>query len=151
MTTREQLRGALTNVLSNATNYPEKVQTRLLGQDMGPLTEKVTDVALAVFEQAHTPTDDERGALADRLERAIDAGDEFDTADLRALIAHVRRTVQGEPTDAEVLAAAGAMPCVWSPAEPNHPHDLDCDRCMNRARAALVAAAAVREKGQGHG
>jgi hypothetical protein len=41
------LRGALVNVLSNASNYPEKVQPRLLGQDMGPLIEKVADAIVA--------------------------------------------------------------------------------------------------------
>lgn len=51
MTIREQLRRALTNVLSNATNYPEKVQTRILGQNMGPLTERVTDAALTVLSE----------------------------------------------------------------------------------------------------
>jgi len=45
---RETLQGALTNVLSNASNYPENVQSRLLGQDMGPLNAKVADAVLAL-------------------------------------------------------------------------------------------------------
>jgi len=40
---RESLRGALANVLSNASTLPERVQSRLLGQDMGPLRTKIAD------------------------------------------------------------------------------------------------------------
>ena len=43
---RDALRGALTNVLSNASNFPQIVQSRLLGQDMEPLTTKVIDAVL---------------------------------------------------------------------------------------------------------
>ena len=49
MTTRDHLRGALTNVLSNASNYPEKAQSRILGQDVGPLTDRATDAALSAL------------------------------------------------------------------------------------------------------
>ena len=44
---RESLRSAILGVLWNASNYPEKVQARLLGQDMGPLTDRVTDAVIA--------------------------------------------------------------------------------------------------------
>lgn len=59
--------------------------------------------ALAVFEEAHALTDDERGALAriiwnaDDLDRAVLADAEA-IAD-RILAAGFRRTVQGEPSD----------------------------------------------------
>ncbi|MBW1639256.1 hypothetical protein G3H63_09250 [Microbacterium resistens] len=116
MTMRDRLRGALTNVLSNATNYPEKVQVRILGQDVGPLTEKVTDAALAVFEEAqrkactcrealgshavncpafeeaHTPSDDEREAwlagersVADAMHYAANPTDDERTPEFEAL------------------------------------------------------------------
>lgn len=58
---REALRGVLTNVLSNATNYPDRVQLRLLGQDMGPLTERVTDAILARFRLSPVAADPEDG------------------------------------------------------------------------------------------
>jgi hypothetical protein len=45
---REQtVRGAVGNVLCNASNFPETVQARLLGQDMEPLIDKVTQAVLA--------------------------------------------------------------------------------------------------------
>lgn len=45
---REALRLAVGAVLFNASNYPQAVQARLLGQDTRPLTEKVVDAVLAV-------------------------------------------------------------------------------------------------------
>ena len=44
--TREALRVAIGSVTSNASNFPEKVQARLLGQDMAPLTEKLVDAVV---------------------------------------------------------------------------------------------------------
>lgn len=41
-----ELRGALANVLCNASNFPDKAQSRILGQDLGPLIDKTTDVIL---------------------------------------------------------------------------------------------------------
>lgn len=41
-----ELRGALANVLCNASNFPDKAQSRILGQDLGPLIDKTTDAIL---------------------------------------------------------------------------------------------------------
>lgn len=38
---------AIGAVLFNASNFPDKVQTRILGQNMRPLTEKLVDAVLA--------------------------------------------------------------------------------------------------------
>lgn len=78
--------------------------------------------ALAVFEQAHTPTDDEREALAKVVAKADEetldyerrlpdyySDESWEGYRLHAdhiLAAGFRRTVQGEPTDAEVEALA---------------------------------------------
>lgn len=58
-----KLRGALANVLSNVTNYPESVQSRMLGQHTGALIEKV---ASAVEGMAR----DVRDVQAETLEEA---------------------------------------------------------------------------------
>ena len=49
MPSREALRGALSNVLCNAMNYPPAVRTRVLGQDMTPLLDGTADVILALL------------------------------------------------------------------------------------------------------
>jgi len=46
---RKALRGALGDVLCNAMNFPEKVQSRILGQDMRPLMDATTGAILARF------------------------------------------------------------------------------------------------------
>jgi len=45
----DELVGALTNVLSNASNFPEKAQPYLLGQDMEPLRTRVVDAILPII------------------------------------------------------------------------------------------------------
>ncbi|MDL5351138.1 hypothetical protein [Microbacterium sp. zg-YB36] len=53
---RDELRTAIGAVLVNAFNFPERVQARLLGQDMAPLIDKVTAaVRAAGFEKAPEP------------------------------------------------------------------------------------------------
>lgn len=162
MTIREELRGALTNVLSNASNYPGKVQARLLGQDMGPLTERVTDTGLAVFEQAYTLTADDREALIGML-RAMPELVEEDIADA-ILAAGFRRPVQGEPTDAkrgieEALAWIGRA---WDDGnasgldgwvgpgrgagEVDHEAQHARTRMVHQAEAALRAAAGIGQE-----
>jgi hypothetical protein len=43
---------AIGGVLFNASNFPERVQSRLLGQNMRPLTEKIADAVIAAgFER----------------------------------------------------------------------------------------------------
>ena len=46
---RDKLEGALVNVLSNASNYPERVQSRLLGTDTEPLRTKAIDAILPII------------------------------------------------------------------------------------------------------
>lgn len=44
---REALRRAIQGVLWNASNFPAKVVPHMLGQDVGPLTKRVTDAVIA--------------------------------------------------------------------------------------------------------
>lgn len=53
---RHVIESAVGSVLWNVSNYPERVQARLLGQDTVPLRDKVVDAVLAVVE----PTADAR-------------------------------------------------------------------------------------------
>lgn len=49
------IRNAVGAVLANASNFPENAQSRLLGQDMGPLIDQVTvTVRAALAEQGET-------------------------------------------------------------------------------------------------
>lgn len=52
---REALRIAVGRVLFNASNFPARVQTRLLGQDMAPLNEKLTAAVLAAGFRLQAP------------------------------------------------------------------------------------------------
>ena len=60
---RKALRSAIGSVLFNASNYPEKVASRIMGQDIGPLIEKVTR---AVMERlaAQSASGEERATKA---------------------------------------------------------------------------------------
>lgn len=49
--TREQIESAVGAVLFNASNYPRPAVPHILGQDIAPLRSKVTDAALALFQQ----------------------------------------------------------------------------------------------------
>lgn len=49
---REQVRTAVQSVPWNASNYPAKVQAHMLGQDVNPLTAKVTDAILPLIAEA---------------------------------------------------------------------------------------------------
>lgn len=62
---REALRGALANVLSDVTNYPEAVRSRMLGQYTGSLIES----AAVAVEQSFR---DVRDVQAEALERVRD-------------------------------------------------------------------------------
>ena len=44
---RKAVRVAIGSVLFNASNYPAKVAPHMPGQDVGPLTQKVTDAVIA--------------------------------------------------------------------------------------------------------
>lgn len=44
--TRRDVNNAVGAVVSNVSNHPEAVQARLLGRDMAPLREKVTDAVM---------------------------------------------------------------------------------------------------------
>lgn len=55
---REALRIAVGRVLFNASNFPEKVQTRLLGQDMAPLNAKLLDAVLDAGFRLQIPVSD---------------------------------------------------------------------------------------------
>jgi len=46
MSEHDRLRAAIGSVLVNASNYPAKVSSRILGQDMGPLIERTVTAVL---------------------------------------------------------------------------------------------------------
>lgn len=100
---REELIRAVQAVTWNASNYPPKIQPHVLGQDIVPLTMKIVDAVEAVFEQAHTPTDDERSDLANVIRRdffAVDGlpdDEDYAIADA-VLAAGFRRTAVQEPS-----------------------------------------------------
>jgi hypothetical protein len=48
---RKRIRGALTNVLCNAMNFPKQATPHLLGRDMTPVIEKATDAVMATLER----------------------------------------------------------------------------------------------------
>lgn len=63
---------AIGEVVRNASNFPEAVQARLLGQDMAPLRKRLTDAVLAALSAP--PADDVREALdLDALEAGANA------------------------------------------------------------------------------
>lgn len=74
---------------------------------------EIARAALAVFEQSHTPTNDEREALLSVIISAPESGDALHVSEAErvrdaVLAVGFRRPVQGEPTDAQVLAALRA-------------------------------------------
>lgn len=44
---RQLVRNAVADVLTSATNFPEGVESLLLGRDMGPLIDRVTDSVMS--------------------------------------------------------------------------------------------------------
>jgi hypothetical protein len=60
MDEQEKLRIAVSNVLCNASNFPDGVGVRVLGRDMRPLIEKVMD---AVIAAGFTASEDEARML----------------------------------------------------------------------------------------
>lgn len=93
----ERVRAAVGGVLWNASNYPERVQARMLGQDTAPLRDKVTDAVLAalpgpdayqaLLTQLHEVKTRE-AALRAGIERAVRDGsmDNLSRHFLRALL-----------------------------------------------------------------
>ncbi len=112
--TRDLIRRAVGGVLFNVSNFPEKVQTALLGQNMGPLNEKITDAVSAAIRRPvqGIPTDDGREAYElaiDMLEDLIVAtgalpaehSPEIQKTAGALVYKLARRPVQGEPTGDE--------------------------------------------------
>lgn len=103
--------------------------------------------AFAVFEKAQAPTDDEREALSNFLFTVYEHGSQPNAlreADAILSFLASRRPAQGEPTDAQVIAALNA----W------HQDVMPVNRLgvfgtwkEDRMRAALRAAANVSEPG----
>ena len=89
---RDELVGALTNVLSNVSNYPERVQSRLLGTDTEPLRTKVIDAILPIIASKRA------AARAGALREAADA---FERGDV--LQEEVRRS-SDPPWNADCVA-----------------------------------------------
>jgi hypothetical protein len=55
---RDRMRRAIGAVLFDAMNFPETVQARILGQNMGPLNEKLTNAALEAGFRLPDPAHD---------------------------------------------------------------------------------------------
>lgn len=51
MSRRDRIGSAVGEVLFNASNYPKKAMPHILGQDIGPLREKVTEAVMAALEE----------------------------------------------------------------------------------------------------
>jgi hypothetical protein len=60
----DALHSAIGGVLFNVMNFPEKVQARLLGQDMGPLREKLADAVLAA---GYRPQDEVKAEVLEEV------------------------------------------------------------------------------------
>ena len=67
-----QVRTAVQAVLWNASNYPANVQARMLGQDVSPLTAKVTDAILPLIAET-VAAERERCAKAILDQAEVDA------------------------------------------------------------------------------
>ncbi|MBS0231768.1 MAG: hypothetical protein JSS52_11505 [Proteobacteria bacterium] len=117
--------------------------------DRRTYAEVVVDSALAVFEEAHAPTDDEHAALVHVLwDQVPEDWDENDIGILAdaVLAAGFHRTVQGEPSDAQADAARIAFHefCFG-------PNELLSERDLGIARLAWKAALrAAAETGWEH-
>lgn len=48
----DRVENAVGSVLTNAMNFPEKVQAQLLGQDMSSLIDQVTDAVISIGEES---------------------------------------------------------------------------------------------------
>ncbi|MCJ1709283.1 hypothetical protein [Microbacterium sp. VKM Ac-2923] len=119
--TRERIDAAVGSVLFNVSNFPEKAQSRLLGQDMAVLRARLTEAVLDTVSAP--PADDVRG-LCDQCGNSFDEhycapipscihlpaeGD-----DREALIAVFERTPGDEPSpEDEHESAPGAYRRMW--------------------------------------
>ena len=163
MKTREELIDlAIGEVVRNVINFPEKVQARLLGQDMGPLRKKLTEAVVTALDSAGgvSPTaPDER---EDLIEQATWALIDYDTdvadrgvrdehyrerrADVERIfpiIAGRSREATTEPqpiTDADVEVAAMVL---WQDYDSQY-GGSDMVQFLDLARAALEAVEASR-------
>jgi hypothetical protein len=155
MKTREELIDlAIGEVVRNVINFPEKVQARLLGQDMGPLRKKLTEaVVTALAAGGVSPTAPDETDLAQALFRTLyDAGVAFNSGDLiprltaTVLAAGFRRsreaTTEPQPiTDADVELAEKTTREFADSVE----YVSFYDYRKARMRAALEAVEATRE------
>lgn len=69
---RETLRNAIGAVLVNASNYPEQVQSRLLGRDLTDLIDRTTDAASGVIVPANNIRADECDRAAAEIKAEIE-------------------------------------------------------------------------------
>lgn len=79
VSTRHRVESAIGGVLFSVSNFPERVQSRLLGQNMAPLIDKLADAVLTVVQ-------DEREVRADQREQdaRIAEDSQFDGDDPRS-------------------------------------------------------------------
>lgn len=103
---RGLIRNAVMTVVTNASNFPAKVTPHILGQNMGPLGDRITDAVLAISRVSTPPTDeDERDEIATIIDEELsDLATRVGKGrilDLAALIAaRVRRQAVSTPEPA---------------------------------------------------
>lgn len=105
---REQVTTAIGAVLFNVRNFPDAVQSRLLGQDMGALRAKLTDAVAAVLSQPTPSAESEP-------DRTFEDGYDGGHADGWAAALDVARGVaedEGDMNYEETNRAAGAVAVV---------------------------------------
>lgn len=64
------VRRAVGGVLFNVSNFPEKAQSRLLGQNMGPLNERITDAVLDALRPSEVLTEQQKADLEEGLRQS---------------------------------------------------------------------------------
>ena len=95
---------AIGAVLFNVRNFPEKAQVRLLGQDMAPLNEKLTDAVLAAGFRITTPAAEMVAEMHARELHHFEVGQAITTA-LELDRQHADRNQMGDDVRAVLVAA----------------------------------------------
>jgi hypothetical protein len=90
-TERDDLRSAIGGVLVNASNFPPKVQFRMLGQDMSPLIERVVDALHAAGYRKPVAVEGDAGKLIEELDSGCNDG-----GDLPSLLSRAARAIESQ-------------------------------------------------------
>lgn len=140
---RDAVHRAVAGVLFNVLNFPERAQVRLLGQDMGPLNDKITGAVLDALRHAAVPEPSAEGGHdgwcgCEKCEpdfRSITYNgrtESFGRGELGyVLLGMVERVTaaQGEPSDAALDAAFTAFRAHERGEEFNEFGEHVCSEC----------------------